>query len=141
MEQCLLVNNFAQLSLFNHTYSSLGSWTLIIWFLLTTAPGGYPQNFNAVSSTSRSADITWEPPSEEDRNGIIINYTINVTAASTGQTFQLRSTTTSITVTSLKPYTTYFCIIAASTSVGVGPPSTVFTLNTPEDGEFFLPIL
>lgn len=62
-------------------------------------------------------------------------FTINVSAVETGEDFQLTSTTTSITVTSLRPYTTYRCIIAASTSVGIGPFSTVFTLVTPEDGE------
>ena len=48
--------------------------------------------------------------------------------------FQLTSTTTSLTVSTLQPFTTYFCIIAASTSVGMGPFSTVVTLQTPEDG-------
>jgi len=53
----------------------------------------------------------------------------------TGATFQLVSTTTSLTVFTLDPYTTYVCIIAAVTSVGIGPFSNPFTLSTPEDGK------
>ena len=68
------------------------------------------------------------------QNGIIILYTINVTVADSGEMFQLTSTTTSLTVSTLQPFTTYFCSIAASTSVGMGPFSTVITLQTPEDG-------
>ena len=68
------------------------------------------------------------------QNGIIILYTINVTVADSGEMFQLTSTTTSLTVSTLQPFTTYFCIIAASTPVGMGPFSTVVTLQTPEDG-------
>ena len=68
------------------------------------------------------------------QNGIIILYTINVTVADSGEMFQLTSTTTSLTVSTLQPFTTYFCIIAASTSVGMGSFSTVITLQTPEDG-------
>ena len=65
----------------------------------------------------------------------MVEYTINVSAVETGEEFQLTSPTTSLTVTSLRPFTTYRCIIAASTSVGIGPFSTVFTLVTPEDGK------
>jgi receptor-type tyrosine-protein phosphatase Q len=96
-------------------------------------PSGYPQSFSAIATSSRSAVLTWDPPNAEERNGIVVEYIINVSAVETGENFQLTSTTTSITVASLRPYTTYRCIIAASTSVGIGPFSTVFTLVTPED--------
>ena len=100
----------------------------------STVPTSYPQNFAAVASNSRSATVTWDPPPMAQQNGIIILYTINVTVADSGEMFQLTSTTTSLTVSTLQPFTTYFCIIAASTSVGMGPFSTVVTLQTPEDG-------
>ena len=100
----------------------------------STVPSSYPQNFLVAASSSRSATITWEPPQLTEQNGIIILYTINVTIAGSGEMFQLTSTTTSLTVSTLRPFTTYFCIIAASTSVGIGPFSMVVTLQTPEDG-------
>ena len=100
----------------------------------STVPYSYPQNFTAVATSSRSATVTWDPSPIAHQNGIIILYTINVTVADSGEMFQLTSTTTSLTVSTLQPFTTYFCIIAASTSVGMGPFSTVVTLQTPEDG-------
>ena len=44
----------------------------------------------------------------------------------------LHSTTTSLTITTLNPHTTYICVIAAVTSAGVGPFSTQLTLQTPQ---------
>ena len=98
-------------------------------------PSGYPQAFMAQSTSSRSAVLTWDPPNAEDQNGVIVEYTINVTAVETGEEFQFTSNTTIFTITTLRPFTTYLCTIAASTSIGLGPFSTVFTLRTPEDGE------
>ena len=98
-------------------------------------PSGYPQSLSVMPTTSRSALLQWEPPNEADRNGIVTEYIINVSAVETGEDFQLISTNTSLTVTHLRPYTTYQCIIAASTSVGIGPFSTVVTVITPEDGK------
>ena len=108
--------------------------TLKAYTFSSTVPSSYPQNFTAVATSSRSAIVTWDAPPMAQQNGIIILYTINVTVADSGEMFQLTSTTTSLTVSTLQSFTTYFCIIAASTSVGMGPFSTVFTLQTPEDG-------
>ena len=99
-----------------------------------TAPNGAPQNYTGEANSSRSAVLTWEPPLVEDQNGIIIGYVINVTVVETGEIFQLFSTTNTLTVNTLSPYTTYICIIAARTSIGLGPFSTTFTVQTPEDG-------
>lgn len=98
-------------------------------------PSGYPQNFSVSPISPRSALLTWDLPNTEDRNGIVIEYTINVSEVITGEEFQLLSTNTSLTVTTLRPYVLYRWIIAASTSVGIGPFSTVFMITTPEDGE------
>ena len=86
-------------------------------------------------TSSTSAYLTWNPPSYEEQNGVIIQYVINVTVQETGERFQLTSTTTSLEVTNLRPYRTYVCIIAAATSVGLGPFSISVTVETPEDGK------
>ena len=109
--------------------------TLYICFL-PIVPSGYPQNFSVSSESSGSALFIWVPPHEYDRNGIITEYTINISAVETGEEFQLQldSTTTSVTATTLTPYTTHFCSIAASTSAGIGPFSTILSFLTPESG-------
>lgn len=107
-------------------------------------PSGSPQTFTASATTTRSALVSWNPPRIDEQNGIIINYLINVTLVESGHTFQLSSTTTSLTVSSLLPYRTYVCIIAAVTSIGIGPYSNQFRLTTPQDGiksvTFFLKV-
>ncbi len=85
--------------------------------------------------TSRSAVLTWDPPPYEDQNGVIISYLISVTVNETGETFVLSTNDTSLSITGLRPYRTYICTIAASTSVGVGPYSTSVIAETLEDGE------
>ena len=95
-----------------------------------------PQNFEAVPESSTSMTMTWTPPAIENQNGIITGYVINMTAMNTQETFQLIVTnnTLYIHVDSLVPFTTYVCVIAAHTSVGLGPYSTAVFVTTHEDG-------
>lgn len=104
--------------------------------LLYTVPSGSPLNFLASATSSRSASISWNPPPASQHNGIIISYIISVTVVETGQSFQLTSTTASLTVSTLLPYRTYVCVIAAVTSIGTGPFSTQIQLITPQDGTY-----
>ena len=97
-------------------------------------PSGYPQNITAEVISSRSAIFTWEPPLFAEQNGVIVNYVVNINAEETREVFQLFSEILNISVSSLSPFTTYFYTIAATTSVGQGPYSIVYTLQTPEDG-------
>lgn len=97
-------------------------------------PSGYPQNFEANATTSRSAVLKWDPPAADEQNGLITEYVLNVTEADSGETFQLFLPTTMLLTDVLQPFTTYYFIIAASTVVGRGPFSTVVTLQMPEDG-------
>ena len=110
-----------------------GSYTFII--VCYTVPSGYPQNVEARAVSSRMSTLSWNPPNYEDRNGIIIGYVINVTNTRRSETLQYTSNTTALTLSTLSPYTTYYCIVAARTSVGAGPFSTVITLDTPQDGK------
>ena len=98
-------------------------------------PSGSPQVFNATILSPYSADLTWAPPSLEEQNGVIIGYVINITILENRMNFLLYSNTTSLTVTSLRPYRNYICIIAAVTSIGIGPYSTTVTVTTPQDGK------
>ena len=99
-------------------------------------PSSAPTSFSATVLSARSVEASWQAPPPEDRNGVIIAYIINVTSLRTGLTRQMNSTTTSVTATNLAPFTTYICIIAASTAVGLGPFSTTITFRTLESGNF-----
>ncbi len=103
--------------------------------IVVVVPSGSPLSFGGNATSSRSASISWNPPAADQWNGIILLYIINVTVVETGQTFQLNSTATSLTVSTLQPYRNYICIIAAVTSIGTGPFSVRFTLTTPQDGK------
>lgn len=87
-----------------------------------------------MSLSPRSISISWEPPPLEDRNGDIIGYSVNVTAIEIGDKFHLSLMGTSLTQSFLRPFTTYEFRLAALTPAGVGPFSSVYRINTPEDG-------
>ena len=61
-------------------------------------------------------------------------YVIRIISVDAGTTFYLNSTTTSVTIMSLSPYTVYDCSIAAATSAGRGPFSSAITVRTDEAG-------
>ena len=85
--------------------------------------------------TSHSLFLIWNPPLPEDQNGVIIRYTVNISVLVTMQMFQLFTDNNSITVLSLRPYTTYSFAIAAETAVGEGPFSGAYMVMTATDGK------
>lgn len=93
--------------------------------------------FTRSIQSSTSITFSWNPPRSEDQNGRITAYTISITETGSGSTMQrvVPGLQTTITVSSLLPFTAYFCSIAASTTVGSGPFSTILTVNTPEDSK------
>ena len=101
-------------------------------FVVPSAPVGNPVG-TVVSSTSIS--LEWDPPGTPEQNGIIIGYVVNVTEVGTGEKFQRSSTTTSLTLDSVRPFTTYVCRIAARTVVGIGPYSIAITATTEQAGK------
>ena len=105
------------------------------FYSFTAAPSGFPHNFSASVVTTHSLSLVWNPPSPEDQNGVIIRYRVNITVLGTMEMYQLLSVNGSITVLSLRPYTTYIFTIAAETAVGVGPFSGVHTVMTATDGK------
>ena len=59
---------------------------------------------------------------------------VNVTVVETGERFQSFSTSTTLTLDALKPFTAYICVIAAQNSAGVGPFSITISVCTKEGG-------
>ena len=100
-------------------------------------PNSSPENFTAVITSPYSAVLSWETLPIDQQNGIITGYLVNVTVLETNAKFQLHSHTNKLVVNALKPFRTYICMIAAQTSVGVGPYSSQYVLKTPQDGRKF----
>ena len=83
---------------------------------------------------SRTLLLAWEPPAEEEQNGIIREYFINISAAETSDEFQYQATNTTVIVEDLHPHYTYSLVISAVT-IGPGPYSEAYTIQMPEDGK------
>ena len=83
--------------------------------------------------------IDWEPPQEDLHHGELREYVITFLEIETSTSSQVSSDpdVTEVIIGPLHPYYTYYCTISAVT-VGEGPPTTVITVRTEEDGK--LPI-
>lgn len=79
--------------------------------------------------------INWDPPPAEQHHGELIEYLINVIEFETFNSVLVSSApdVTEAIIGPLHPYYTYNFTISAVT-VGEGPPSTVITVRTEEDG-------
>ena len=97
-----------------------------------TVPSGAPQSFTAVSTGVTSISLSWQLPLLADRNGVIVGYRVSLSSVSSAETRTISTMDTNITVSSLSPYTTYECIVAAYTVVGDGPPSSIIIVQTQE---------
>ncbi|XP_077201127.1 receptor-type tyrosine-protein phosphatase delta isoform X29 [Paroedura picta] len=94
-------------------------------------PSGFPQNLHAESATSSSVLLTWQPPILSERNGNITKYTLlyrDINVAHHPTEVPIVPADTIMTLSSLKPDTTYDVKIRAYTSKGPGPysPSVQF---------------
>ena len=104
--------------------------------LILVVPGT-PASLTVRALSPRSISLRWDPPLPDQRNGIIQRYAVNITTLTDQQTvFHSLLTTTSHTVSSLRPYSSYSCSVAAETGAGRGLHLTQ-TVRTPEDGKIW----
>lgn len=89
--------------------------------------------------TSTSLTLFWDPPSNESQNGIIRQYVIRIIEDETSTTTTYMTNSSQLTVNDLHPYYTYKCSVAAET-VGVGPYTSVLTVQLDEDSESYFVI-
>ncbi len=92
-----------------------------------------PRNFalSMVSESPNTLSASWDIP--EPTNGIISSYTINCNS-SNGVT--VAGSTLSANLIGLTPFTTYSCMISASTGAGEGSASMVVTETTDEASKY-----
>ncbi|NXW67048.1 PTPRD phosphatase, partial [Hirundo rustica] len=94
-------------------------------------PSGFPQNLHSESSTSTSVQLTWQMPLLAERNGVITKYTVlyrDINVAYQPVELPVVPADTTMTLSGLKPDTTYDVKVRAHTSKGPGPysPSVQF---------------
>ena len=116
--------------------TQLFEWSLYCNNLLFfySVPSSPPQSPYGSAIGSTGISLFWDPPPADAQNGIITRYMISITEVETDRSFSLFSPTTSVNVTSLHPFYTYNCTIAAETTVGDGPYTTSITIVTLQDG-------
>ena len=103
---------------------------------MQTVPTAAPDDFAVTVLDSMSIQLSWSPPPTEHQNGEILEYRIRTVEVETGREMQYSSTSTSMTVSPLHPYYSDQCRVAAVTTAGIGPFTTVVEQRTYQDGAF-----
>ena len=98
--------------------------------MFCTVPSGAPQMLMVTGTGVTNISLMWQQPLLTDRNGIILGFVVQLSSVSGRDTRELTTAYTNITVASLTPYTLYECVVAAYTSVGTGPPSSIIFART-----------
>ena len=117
-------------------------------------PTEAPRNVNVTVNSSRSIMLTWERPSQEQENGLLVRYHVIVIETQinytddgveiTGMQRYLNRTYNfseerAQLIDSLHPDYNYTVRIAAATEPGIGPFSDNITVRTVMDGEYDFP--
>ena len=98
----------------------------ILLFNLSLVPSTSPRNYTLTTVNSTVLSANWSPPLSADRNGIITEYFLTLTAVNqeldtAERNVQISGSVLSIEFSGLDEYTWYSVVLAASTSVGKGP--------------------
>ena len=92
----------------------------MLYVIFILEPSAAP-NITSVNVTSTSLELQWDELPVPERNGEILGYIIWFQHPRTGINATQNTSTISILLMDLKPYTIYEYAIAAYTSVGPGP--------------------
>ncbi|XP_023608578.1 receptor-type tyrosine-protein phosphatase F [Myotis lucifugus] len=86
-------------------------------------PSGFPQNLHVIGLTTSTTELAWDPPVLAEQNGHITSYTVVYHDINSQQELQNTTADTRLTLSGLKPDTTYDIKVRAHTSKGAGPLS------------------
>ena len=109
--------------------------TFFVWSLIGLsylAPDGPPRNLTALSNSSSSVYLTWNPPLGNLQNGDIIGYKIRYSRRDDNGSELLTNETYHL-LKGLGKYTWYNILVEARTKVGYGPSANI-SVTTSEDG-------
>ena len=90
----------------------------------------------AVAISPTVANLSWQPPALENRNGLIREYSIIRVTLPIEDLHHFWTNALHMLFTDLHPYTNYFFVVAAKT-VSLGPFSQQVFLDMPESGESY----
>ena len=82
-----------------------------------------------------SLGVSWQPPPEIDRNGVISGYVIEYTRVGGSSGMIIVTNETTHTISELVPIETYSVRVAAMTVNGTGPYSDAMIETSGGDGE------
>ena len=99
-------------------------------FFVCTVPSGAPQMLTVVATGVTNISLSWQQPSQEEINGVILGYSVRISRVSSTETREITTVYTNLTVTSLTPYTLYECLVSAYTAIGTGPSSAIILART-----------
>ncbi|CAI8041621.1 Tyrosine-protein phosphatase Lar [Geodia barretti] len=99
---------------------------------LQPVPSGPPQEIEVNALSSRTALLMWQPTNNDQLNGVLTGYVINVTEIEIGNQNQIVTQGAQYTFHNLNPFYHYSFLVAAVT-VGQGPFSAIFSLQMPQD--------
>lgn len=106
-------------------------------FFFFVAPSAPPQNVMATALSSTSAKLFWLPPTSDQQNGIIREYSVIKVTLPSGHLEELTATEAEIVIDHLQPYTPYIFVVAAKT-VALGPFSDQVKLEMPEESRHYM---
>ena len=102
-------------------------------YLSITAPSEAPPNLSGHAVNSTTIELMWDTVAPENRNGIIRHYLVSVLEVETSEMSTYTTVSTQLNISSLHPYYTYTCGVAAVT-ITVGPFSQSVSVITPQEG-------
>ena len=113
----------------------VASYKSVLFCYNPTVPTSSPRITAAVPVDPTTVELSWNPPSPDEQNGVIVYYIIHITAIHPhmGETFQQNCTMVSCNVSQLYPYHTYQFTVSAVT-IAPGPHSETSTVTTLESG-------
>ena len=103
-------------------------------FRFNAAPSSPPTNVLAFAIDYDSIKILWQPPEASNQNGIIREYTVNLTETDTGTVYNLISFNNSVIAESLHANYNYSISVRAVT-ISPGPFSEPVFVLTNENGK------
>lgn len=98
-------------------------------------PSAPPTDLVAVDILMRNISLQWTSVPEIHQNGFI-SYNVEYRQSSELDYASIITTTTSVVLTSLQPFTEYMIRVTGSTVIGAGPSTDNIMVYTLEDSKF-----